>query len=73
MELYLMREEPEGSGTYVEVDGRAIDGTAEDAVNLAVQKAAGGGRYALRVYESVRSEVQRQADMAATQAAAPTA
>ena len=61
MELHLMREEPENSGKYVDVEG-AVCNTAEEAVKLAVEKGGEGGRYAIRVYESLRSDVQRERD-----------
>ena len=71
MQFHLMREEPANSGTYVDVTDVEPFDTADAAAQAAVERGGEeGARYALRVYESLRTDAQRAADLHTTQAAA---
>lgn len=65
MELHLIREEPENSGTYVET-GKSF-ATIEEASAALEDIGAEVGRFALRVYESLRHDKMHAADKDATQ------
>jgi hypothetical protein len=70
MKFHVMRETPDNSGTYADV-GSEHD-TADAAVAHVMQHLAHlGGRYALRLYEPVRTDAQHAADLAAAQEAGP--
>jgi hypothetical protein len=68
MQLFLMREDPDNSGHYVDVDIAPFD-NLHQAHHEVVKAAAEPGRYALRFYESLRTDKAHQDDKDATQAA----
>lgn len=69
MDLHLMREQPDNSGHYVDVPGAPMFGSLEEVQKAWASGEWEAGRYALRLYEGVRTDAMHQADKDATQAA----